>query len=236
MNSKRVFHQPLFAMFPMLALLTACVADQPAPPAKTIAQAAPVNEPPVSELSLPADNKPGPVDVYILPLDDFSDEAAVEIAKTVGREFGVWAKATLPLGALPIQAFPGTRQYAAEDIFEQARAVMRRLPEADPNTHFVFLTNRDINSRSRSFRFQFSFHDRVCRCSVISAARMHQPSDRNANQAAGTRLLKMTKRAIGEMSFGWTRSTDIKDLMYAPIMSLDDLDAIGDRHPPIPLR
>ncbi|MDT4331884.1 hypothetical protein ACQE3E_21995 [Methylomonas sp. MED-D] len=236
MSSKRYFNHPLYAFFLISALLSACAANQPEPPAKPIAETATVSEPAVSEPSLPADQKTGPIDVYILPLDDFSDDAAVEVAKIVGREFGIWAKASLPLGALAIQAFPGTRQFAAEDIFEQARAVMRRLPETDPNTHFVFLTNRDINSRTRNFRFQFSHHDRVCRCSVISTARMHQPGDRNANQAAATRLLKMTKRAIGEMDFGWTRSADIKDLMYAPIMSLDDLDAIGDRHPPIPLR
>ena len=38
------------------------------------------------------------------------------------------------------------------------------------------------------------------------------------------------KRAIGEMHFGWKRSSDSKDLMYAPIMSLDDLDHIGLEH------
>ena len=38
------------------------------------------------------------------------------------------------------------------------------------------------------------------------------------------------KRAIGEMRYGWKRTTDIQDIMYAPIMSLDDLDQIGLEH------
>ena len=49
------------------------------------------------------------------------------------------------------------------------------------------------------------------------------------NRALG-RLLKMTKRAIGEMYLGWHRSTDPNDVMFAPLMSLDDLDRMGSEH------
>ncbi len=213
-------------------ILAGCAVIETPAPAETLAPI-PDFKPAPPQTKAQASEKTGPVDVYLLPLDDFSGDYAAQMAKTLTKEFGIWVKATLPLGTLRLQAFPGTQQYAAQDIFEQAGTVMRRLPEGGKNTHFVFLTNRDINARDRNFRFQLSFHDRRCRCSVISAARMHQPGDTVTSPAVETRFMKMTKRAIGEMDFGWTRSTDFKDLMYSPIMSLDDLDELGNHHPPI---
>ena len=41
------------------------------------------------------------------------------------------------------------------------------------------------------------------------------------------RTYKMTKREIGIVHFGYPRSTDVKDLMYSPIMSLEDVDRMG---------
>ncbi|MEI8571435.1 hypothetical protein J0667_05705 [Methylomonas sp. WH-1] len=180
--------------------------------------------------------KTGPVNVYLIPLNDFSEDVAAQIGRDLSKEFGLWVKGTVAMGTQGLVPMPGTRQFAAEDIFEQAKTVMQRLPEADSNTYFIFLTNRDINSRARNFRFQFSFHDKVCRCSVVSAARMHPEPENSpgSRQHLESRFIKMTKRAIGQMVLGWERSSDINDLMYSPIMSLDDIDHLGNRHPAIP--
>ena len=43
-------------------------------------------------------------------------------------------------------------------------------------------------------------------------------------------MYKLIKRAIGEMHLGWRRSTNPDDVMYAPLMGLQDLDRIGTRH------
>jgi hypothetical protein len=40
----------------------------------------------------------------------------------------------------------------------------------------------------------------------------------------------MTKRAIGEMYLGWKRSPNFGDIMYSPLMSLDELDKLGLDH------
>jgi hypothetical protein len=70
---------------------------------------------------------------------------------------------------------------------------------------------------------------------LISAARMHPEPESSASgsQQLQSRFIKMTKRAIGQMVLNWERSSDIKDLMYSPIMSLDDIDHLGNRHPAI---
>ncbi|MBD9362143.1 hypothetical protein [Methylomonas fluvii] len=203
-------------------------AADPAPTPKTLSTAS--LYPPAST------EKTGPVNVYLIPLNDFSEDVAAQIGRDLSKEFGLWVKGTVAMGTQGLMPMPGSQQFAAEDIFEQAKTVMQRLPEADGNTYFIFLTNRDINSRARNFRFQFSYHDKVCRCSVVSAARMH-PEPENSpggRQQLESRFIKMTKRAIGQMVLGWERSSDINDLMYSPIMSLDDIDHLGNRHPAIP--
>jgi predicted Zn-dependent protease len=129
---------------------------------------------------------------------------------------------------------PGTNQYAADDFFAKVLPRAKALPEASPRTYYVILTTHDINSRSQNFRFQFSSHSPMLNASVVSLARLLTYSNGNAilDDAAAARLYKMTKRAVGEMRLGWKRSADTQDLMYAPIMSIEDLDRIGLEHMP----
>ena len=37
----------------------------------------------------------------------------------------------------------------------------------------------------------------------------------------------MVKRNIGDVYDGYTRSKEIRDVMYSPIISLDDVDEMG---------
>lgn len=173
----------------------------------------------------------GTISVYLIPLDDFSEDYAAQMGKQLSSELGIRIKGTLRMGTRGLEPFPGTQQFASEAMFDLAEPVLHRLPDKAADTTYVLLTNRDINSRTRNFRFQFSSHDSARRVSVISTARMK--GDPNGYERLGARLLKMTKRAIGEMYFGWPRSSNIKDLMYAPIMSLDDLDHVGNAHDPV---
>jgi len=222
----------------LLFCLAGCTTSSPYTQPIATASSSQNTEPKPVNLSytpVPAE-KTGPVNVYLIPLNDFPEDIAAQMGRDLSKEFGLWVKGTIAMGTQGLIPMPGTQQFAAEDIFEQAKTVMQRLPEADDNTYFIFLTNRDLNTRSRNFRFQFSHHDKACRCSVISAARMHpEPENSPGNrQLLESRFVKMTKRAIGQMYLGWERSSDINDLMYSPIMSLDDIDHLGNRHPAIP--
>jgi len=53
------------------------------------------------------------------------------------------------------------------------------------------------------------------------------PTVEGTQAQVSLRIYKMVKRAIGELYFGLPRSTSIADIMYAPIMSLEDIDAMG---------
>ena len=172
------------------------------------------------------------VDVYIVPLQDFPEQAAAKIAQSMSDDMKLWVKATMRIGDLGIAKLPGTNQLIAEDIIERSQPVLGRLPEGSDKTHFLLLTTSDINSRAGGTRFQFSSHNREFRTSVVSLARMLDYVDGQPvlDNLALTRLYKMMKRAIGEMRLGWKRSTNLNDIMYSPIMSVDDLDRIGINH------
>lgn len=172
------------------------------------------------------------VDVYLAPMADFSEDMSAALAKSLSADLGLWVKSSLRLGEISSETTPDGKQLVAEDLFVKAQTVLRSLPEKTTNTQFILLTNRDINSRTGGFRYLFSYHDRALDTSVVSAARMQanlfgQPV---ADKQTPTRLYKIIKRAIGEMRLGWKRSTDIADIMYSPIMSLNDLDRIGLQH------
>lgn len=172
------------------------------------------------------------VPVYLVPLDDFPEDLAGSLARALQQNLGFRVKSSLRLPALAIPVLPGTNQLMAEEVLLRGTPASARLPEATPTTYRLFLTTKDINSRSANFRFQFSFHNQALNSSVVSLARLldYEGNRPVFSERTVARLLKMSKRAIGEMCLGWQRSADAKDLMYAPIMSLEDLDRLGLEH------
>lgn len=176
------------------------------------------------------------VDVYIVPMEDFPEGGAAAIAKSMSEDMKLWVKGTLRMGALGVATLPGTNQLVSEEILEKSQPVLKRLPESSGKTYYLLLTTRDINSRTGATRFQFSAHSLELNTSVISLARLLYDAGGHsaAERTIQARLYKMVKRAIGEMRLGWKRSTNIADVMYSPIMSLQDLDRIGTDHAETP--
>jgi predicted Zn-dependent protease len=169
------------------------------------------------------------VDVYLMPMDDFNFQEAALLSRVLSRELGIQVKATLNVGSSGLSPFPNTTQFAAEDIEEIARRAIRNLPDIRPDSAFIILTQRDINTKDRTLKFNFSVHNKSTRTAVISSARLvlNQSGGKADLQTIRKRLAKMVKRNIGDVYFGYTRSTDIRDVMYSPIMSLDDVDKMG---------
>jgi len=62
--------------------------------------------------------------------------------------------------------------------------------------------------------------------SVLSIARLLYTNSGTpaTNDVVGARVAKMLLRIVGEMRMGWKRTSDPADLMYAPIMSMEDVD------------
>lgn len=183
-------------------------------------------------LDLPQASPVDAVNVYIIPTDGISEEAAGGIARALTKETGLWIKSTLWTPSDGIEPFAGTNQYPAEDYFPMGARVGRMLREVSPRTYYIVLTNRDINSKSRNFRFQYSSHSPMANTSVLSIARLLYTSTGTlaASEVVGERVGKMLLRIVGEMRLGWKRTSDPMDLMYAPIMSIDDVDRMSLIH------
>lgn len=171
----------------------------------------------------------GMVSVFLIPLDDFPVDYVAQLAQELSRVLHIYVKPTVVMGTRGLQPFPATDQYCAEDIVESAAPVVERLPEKRKDSAFILITRRDINEKARNFRFLFAWHQKEKRISVISTARMlaRDNISRADDKIIFERILKMTKRAIGEQYYGLQRSADIRDVMYSPIMSLEDIDKMG---------
>lgn len=175
---------------------------------------------------------PDIVDIYIVPMDDFPEDKAAEIANLMTEDMHLWVKSSVKLGNLYANKLPGTNQLIAEDIIEKSQPVIRNFGNTTEKTYFLILTTRDINMSAGNLRFVFASHNKEYNTSVISLQRMVNYINGVPvfDEVSKSRLYKMMKRSIGEMQFGWQRTTDINDIMYAPIMSLDDLDKMGLQH------
>ena len=176
-----------------------------------------------------------PVDsvvLYVIPTDGIPEQVAATVARALTEDTGMWVKSALQVPSGVTEPFAGTNQYPAEDYLPLGATFAKRLPDAGPRTYFIVLSDKDINSRSRNFRFQYSMHSPMARTSVLSVARLL--FTRDGNPASGDvirlRIQKMLMRIVGEMKFGWQRTTDPADLMYSPIMSIDDIDRMSLTH------
>ena len=180
-----------------------------------------------------AQNQPVPgasvvdsVALYVLPTDGVAEQAVAQVARALSQDTGLWVKASLWVPPGPLAPLPDGQQFAGEDYLALGSAVAKRLQDAGPRTYFIVLTDRDINARSQNFRFQFSMHSPMQRTSVLSVARLLTAKDGSPapGEVVSARVQKMLMRTVGEMRLGWQRTTDPADLMYAPIMSVDDID------------
>lgn len=169
---------------------------------------------------------------YIIPTDDVAEQAAGTIARTLTKDTGLWIKSTVWAPSDVSEPLPGTNQYPAEDYFPVGARVGRTLRDASPNTYFIVLTNRDINSKTLNFRFQYAMHSPMANTSVLSVARLLYNVDgsKATEEVAIQRVMKMLMRIVGEMRLGWKRTSDPKNLMYAPVMSVEDIDRTSLSH------
>lgn len=144
----------------------------------------------------------------------------------------MWVKSSLWTPSDVDGPFAGTNQYPADDYLPLGAALSSRLWDAGPRTYVLVLTDRDINSRSQNFRFQYSFHSPMARTSVLSVARLLFTKEGNPSpmEVVDLRVQKMLMRIVGEMKLGWKRSTDPADLMYSPLMSIEDIDRMSLAH------
>ncbi len=184
---------------------------------------------------LAAAPKREPVPVVLVPLLDFPEDFAHDLAKLLEQHLGLPIKSTLRLGDLGHMPFKrNPAQASADAIIETAGPIVRRFAEVGPQTMIALLTKQDINSDKVQSNFLFAWHYHPGKVSVISIANLfpNQPILPPQRHPLFDRTYKMVKRAIGEHHLGWRRSNNPLDLMFSPIAQASDLDRLSIDHRP----
>lgn len=193
---------------------------------------------PAAHAASPAPDSPGregararEVDIILLPTSDFPQPNAVALAGRLARMTGLRVRAMLAIGEIA----PKVGQVDANLAITRTMPVVERLRSRYGDAVVILLTMADINDPGAGTNFLFAQHDLDQRISILSAYRMRDdllvrwsdalPADEAA--PVNQRLIKFLLRSVGEQHYRLPRSTDIRSAMYAPIMSLDDIDAMG---------
>ncbi|NVD98744.1 hypothetical protein [Massilia sp. BJB1822] len=173
-----------------------------------------------------------PVAVYLIPTENFPLLLAGNMAAMLGRDTGLTIRASAALPVEGLEPLRNSGQYAAEDFVEKVMPLAKTLSGVTPQTFFVVLTTRDLNTRAQNSLFYFASRASDTNMSVVSMARLlnYQDGLLMLDVTAATRVYKMSKRAIGEAQLGWVRNNDPDDLMFGQVSSIAALDRIGLEH------
>ena len=175
------------------------------------------------------ENLSGPVDVYLIPLDGFSEDTAVKLAMILSKELKINIQTTL---TAPIdQAYfnKDRKQYEEMSLYKPIVQILPTLKNKTKNTAYLALLNADMYPKHGEFNYVFSCHWEN-RISVVATGRLIPYgvfSEKKAQKIYGERLLKLVKRTIGQQYFGFPRSSRVESVMYSPLMGTPDLDRMG---------
>lgn len=163
--------------------------------------------------------------VYLAPLGGFPTAELQDLADFYAVRYEI-SVAILPPAPVPEGLEdPARGQLAAEDLIELLRVTY---PEAaDPNRVVIGVLQADIYVRDIP-EWRWAFGNRQDgHLAVVSTARMRSGGLFGDNLVA-TRLRKMVTRDIGVLYFGLPLSNDPRSVLYFEILSLEDLDSLGE--------
>jgi predicted Zn-dependent protease len=167
-------------------------------------------------------------DVYFIPLFGFPSDLANELSDDLEKELSIKIKVSVHMGISPKMYNAAQDQYDITQIAAEARVILKRISDQKRIPFGVILTEKDINAPPFNLRYNFAawMHD----ISVVSTARMDPRGygEKWDRDLLYSRLKKMVKKHVGYGFYNYRSSTDIRSVMYSPIMSLDGLDQIGN--------
>jgi predicted Zn-dependent protease len=166
--------------------------------------------------------------LYFIPFGDLPSSTLKGLVAHYKSRYGLTIS-VLSRIKLGQTAWDGNRrQFVAEGLITQ---MIRSYPKlgTDPNAILIGVAENDMYISTYSWQFAFGFRQ-AGRFAVVSSARMDpviygQPPD---DELLQTRLRKMISRYIGFLYFRLSKSNNRRSVLYDPILSIDDLDGIGE--------
>ncbi len=163
--------------------------------------------------------------VTLVPMGSVPVEDMLGLAGFYGARYG------LPIAVIDPIPIPNDvldrsrRQLIGEDLIAYLRAAA---PMAVfENQVVIGVVAEDLYVRARP-DWRFAFGAIRGNVAVISTARMVAPFDLLDRALERARMRKMVTRYIGYMLYGLPESADRHSVLYDPLLSRDDLDAMGE--------
>lgn len=167
--------------------------------------------------------------LYLIPLGNFSSPSLNQLAADIKQQLNLKAK-ILPPVALPNIVWNRSRnQVIAEEL---VTVMTENLQQAsNQKATLIGVTSKDMYIRYRKdWAWGFGY-GAANRFGVISSARM-DPVNLGLDPDPSllrTRLRKMTLKYVGILYYGLSESHNPTSVLYSPILSVPDLDRIGEK-------
>lgn len=169
------------------------------------------------------------VGIYLVPVWGTDRELMYYLQNTLQSQHKVRVKTTTEMG-LDVQHFDQEhQQYIAEHIITSAADVAKSLIKDGRQTPVIVVVPGDMNSGKFRFRYLFSQHNVEKKISAVSLARINPASfgEQPDRALLSSRALKLVNKALGYHLYSYEPSSDLNNVMYGPIMGLEDLDKVS---------
>lgn len=227
-------NKPFLILLASAALLAPGQAGNPQEATRTginnyVSQLKPRSEPTLEDIEL-EHNKP--VDVWLIPTVEFPEQSVKLLIKRIKENMGLHARASIPAGVDVDLFFSDKTQICTDRALQSFSKIVPSLEGDNKKSIYIILTSHDANGESREFRYLFAANNKLMRMGLVSNARMKISENPPfaPGQQVEFRLFKMVKRQIGELHFNLPRSSNRNNVMYSPVMGLDDLDMIDSSY------
>ncbi len=169
-----------------------------------------------------------PIGLYLIPVFGADRSIVADLEKRLQKQHGVRVKATTDMGLDAEHFDVEHQQFIADEIAKSATVILNRL-RGNSKTPAIVIIPGDMNDKDFRLRYIFSMHFFNDQITVMSLARIDPRSYRQPvnHDLVVDRATKLINKALGYHMYGYKASSDIGNVMYGPIMGLDDLDRVN---------
>ena len=169
-----------------------------------------------------------PQKVYLVPLGEISSPSLNSLVVYYRQKYNLGVEILPALKLEPWLTDYSRRQLVAQELIKEMKRNYSEIAN-DRTMILIGITSMDMYIRDYPWIFAFSWREGG-RFAVVSTGRMDpaffgRPSDESLTEL---RLKKLITKNIGLMYFGYFQSSDPNSVLYRSILSIGDLDRIGE--------
>jgi len=171
-------------------------------------------------------------EIVIIPMAGIPTKFLQSLEKTLEEQHQTNVLVTTDMGKGDEMLIEGSDQYNANVLAGNGNEIGKNIGRE--GAFLLVLTNEDINYPDSGLRYVYAAHYEGV--SVVSLARIN-PRNFGVNLdlisipgkflKMKERALKLINKSIGYGVYGYEASSNIKSVMYGPIMGPTDLDKVG---------